>query len=75
MHQPAQLQCDIAPVFEEVVLLGPQRAGCVDRRGQEGLDHDGDGGNRCGAGDLRQGHAQRSTLAGHQRPTETGAGQ
>ena len=75
VHEAAQFQRDVAAVLEQVAPLCAQRAGGIRARGQQGLDHHRHGGGDPGPGGLRQGRAERGTLAGRQAPAQAGAGQ
>ena len=75
MHQPAQLQRHIPPVFEQRGPLGAQGRSCVSRRSQEGVNHHRQGGHVDPACHVGEGGAQGGTLTWQQAATETGAGQ
>ena len=75
MHEPAQLERDVAPVLEQVAPLGPQRACRVGARRQQRLDDLGHGRVVVHRHRVGQGRSERGTLAGRQAPPEAGTGQ
>ncbi len=75
MHQPAQLEGDVAPVLEQRAALRAQRPRRLLARGEQRLHHHRHGGGAVDRSGVEERRTQCGALARQQAPPQAGAGQ